>query len=153
MDDLRRARFIAWFQGKPLRGDRKKLMDATGRTKGRVAQYFKTDIPFGERAAREIARAFDLGDQFFETDRPGAPPSQAPEASTPEGGASKGGRRSRKLDQDALSDEAVLLARRLDALTEPRLSRAIALIDMTIRNFEDEQAEAFASTTPRQPNA
>ena len=70
MDNTRRARFIAWFEGKPLLGDRKKLMDITGKTKGRVAQYFDSDQPFGERAAREIARAFDLGDEFFESDKP-----------------------------------------------------------------------------------
>jgi hypothetical protein len=75
MDSERRARFIAWFKdvyGEPDSAEaRKKFMaDSAGSgdlafTKGRVSQLFSDQHPFGEKAARNIAERFGLGEDFF----------------------------------------------------------------------------------------
>jgi hypothetical protein len=70
MDNERRQRFIDFFSGPPYRGDRGKLIAKTGYTKGRIAQYFDENQPFGERAARELAIRLDLPKTYFELERP-----------------------------------------------------------------------------------
>jgi hypothetical protein len=69
MDADRRSRFIAWFQGAPCFGDRARLTRLMGDqavTKGRLAQYFDEDQPFGERAARALAERLGLPSHHFE---------------------------------------------------------------------------------------
>jgi hypothetical protein len=69
MDADRRRRFIAWFQGAPCHGDRAKLQRQMGDrvvTKGRLAQYFDEEQPFGERAARSLADRLGLPLDYFE---------------------------------------------------------------------------------------
>lgn len=65
MDDARRARFKSYFET-VLKGDRAALMRKTGLTKGRVAQFFDSDMPFGERAARNVAEKLGLPLDYFE---------------------------------------------------------------------------------------
>jgi hypothetical protein len=70
----RRRRFKAWFEGAPLHGKtsselaRKRLMEKTGLSAGRVTQLMDEDEPFGERAGRKIAEAFGLVPDFFDRD-------------------------------------------------------------------------------------
>lgn len=66
MDAERRARFVEWFNGPPLRGDRARLIKITGYTKGRVAQFFDQDQPFGQLAAKNLAIKLGLDAQAFE---------------------------------------------------------------------------------------
>jgi hypothetical protein len=71
-DRRRRERFLAYFNGPPMRGDRAKLMEKTGITKGRISQYFDVAQPFGERAAISLAVKLDLDDSAFLTGDPKA---------------------------------------------------------------------------------
>lgn len=66
MENRRRDRFIAYFNGPPLKGDRELLIRKTGYTKGRVSQFFDRDQPFGERAARALAERLGLDADYFE---------------------------------------------------------------------------------------
>jgi hypothetical protein len=66
MDAERRARFVKYFAGRPLMGDRAKLMAKTGYTKGRVAQLFDEKQPFGQKAARNLADKLGLPPDYFE---------------------------------------------------------------------------------------
>lgn len=68
MDAERRDRFIAYFKGPPFKGDRQKLMQRTEYTKGRVAQFFDPDQPFGEKAAKNLALRLGLREDAFERD-------------------------------------------------------------------------------------
>lgn len=68
MKDDRRRRFIAFFE-KRYRGDRARLINDTGLTKGRIAQLFDPKEPFGEVAARRLAEALGLPSDFFEVDQ------------------------------------------------------------------------------------
>lgn len=65
-DATRRRRFIAWFQEKPCKGDREKLIALTGYTKGRISQLFDENQPFGERAASNLAEKLNLRPDYFE---------------------------------------------------------------------------------------
>src|SRR6185503_2037545 len=77
MGNVRRARFVAWFQGPPCHGDRGALVRLMTRvaphekplTKGRLSQLFDEDEPFGETAARNLAIRLGLPEDFFENDR------------------------------------------------------------------------------------
>lgn len=66
MDDERRARLIAWFQGPPFKGDRAKFIERSKYTKGRVTQLFDPKEPFGEKAAREVERRLALPPRFLD---------------------------------------------------------------------------------------
>lgn len=77
MQNPRRARFIAYFQGGPLKGSREKLMQRTGLTKGRVSQLFDEGQPFGELAARNLAEKLGLAPDHFERDQDMATPEVA----------------------------------------------------------------------------
>lgn len=68
MKDARRSRLLALFHSPRFRGDRAKLINETGLTKGRVAQLFDEDQPFGETAARRLAERLSLPKNFFEHD-------------------------------------------------------------------------------------
>ena len=68
MKNKRRDRFIAYFNGPPLRGDRARLIERTGLTKGRVTQILDEDQPFGEKAAQAMAEKLGLPGDYFETD-------------------------------------------------------------------------------------
>lgn len=70
MDKERRSRFKSYFSGPPLRGDRAKLMDKTGLSKGRVTQLLDDDEPFGERAAANLAVKLGLPLDAFERESP-----------------------------------------------------------------------------------
>lgn len=72
MDKERRRRFIAYFDGPPLCGDRQRLIQRTRYTKGRVAQFFDEDQPFGEKAARNLALRLGLKGDAFERDEGGS---------------------------------------------------------------------------------
>jgi hypothetical protein len=73
MENRRRDRFIAYFNGPPLRGDRELLIRRSGYTKGRISQFFDSDQPFGERAARALAERLGLVPDYFEHDASMAP--------------------------------------------------------------------------------
>jgi hypothetical protein len=73
MENRRRDRFIAYFNGPPLKGDRELLIRKSGYTKGRISQFFDDEQPFGERAARALAERLGLSPDYFERD-----PAQAP---------------------------------------------------------------------------
>jgi hypothetical protein len=78
MDAERRQRFKDWFAGPPCKGSRKELIRLTGLTKGRVAQLFSDEQPFGERAARDLAVKLKLADpRYFERAAVPAPPRTA----------------------------------------------------------------------------
>jgi hypothetical protein len=64
-DATRRAAFKAWFVGS-LRGDRAAFLARTGYTKGRLNQFLDPRQPFGEKAAREVARRVGLAPDHFE---------------------------------------------------------------------------------------
>lgn len=66
-DSRRRKRFVLFFDT-ALLSDRAKLIDKSGLTKGRVAQLFDEAQPFGERAARNLALALGLPEDYFEHD-------------------------------------------------------------------------------------
>lgn len=66
MDAERRKRFVAYFEGPPLHGDRAKLMQKTGYTKGRVNHFLDTDQPFGQKAAANLATRLGLHADAFE---------------------------------------------------------------------------------------
>lgn len=76
MENRRRDRFIAYFNGPPLRGDRELLIRKSGYTKGRISQFFDKDQPFGERAARTLAERLGLDADFFERDTGSTPRPQ-----------------------------------------------------------------------------
>jgi len=82
-DDARRQRFLQWFAGKPCVGDRGKLMELTGLTKGRISQLFDTGQPFGERAAGALAERLGLPGDVFEPIHYSAAASSALEAREP----------------------------------------------------------------------
>lgn len=67
MKEARRRRFVAYFDDQ-FKGDRAKLIKATGLTKGRIAQLFDPDQPFGEIAARRLAEQLGLSLDYFEHD-------------------------------------------------------------------------------------
>lgn len=69
MDDARRRRFLQFFE-EQYHGDRARLIRETEYTKGRVAQLFDNDQPFGERAGRNLAEKLELPLDYFERDRP-----------------------------------------------------------------------------------
>ncbi len=58
-DNTRRAEFVAYFQSK-FGGDRKRFMDETGYSKGRVTQLLDTEHAFGELAAERLAKALGV---------------------------------------------------------------------------------------------
>lgn len=66
MDAERRGRFVAYFEGPPLRGDRSQLMRRTGISKGRVTQLLDPDEPFGQKAASSLAVKLGLSADAFE---------------------------------------------------------------------------------------
>jgi hypothetical protein len=66
MDADRRRRFVDYFKGAPLNGDRAKLIQKTKLSKGRIAQLFDEDESFGERAARNLAVKLGLAPDYFE---------------------------------------------------------------------------------------
>lgn len=68
LDNERRQRFIDYFNGPPIRGDRAKFMEVTGLTKGRVSQLFDESEPFGARAAQNLAEKLGLPRDAFERD-------------------------------------------------------------------------------------
>lgn len=72
MANRRLERFIAYFNGPPLRGDRAKLMQKTGLSKGRVSQILSPDATFGEVSASRVAVALGLSPDYFEHDVPSA---------------------------------------------------------------------------------
>jgi hypothetical protein len=72
MKDLRRRRLIALFNSPRFKGDRAKLIKATGLTKGRIAQLFDEKSAFGEAAARSLAERLHLPGDYFERDVDGA---------------------------------------------------------------------------------
>jgi hypothetical protein len=77
-DNARRRRFVAWFNDRYRKVDasarRKQFMQDSAQTgepplsKGRVAQLFRNDLAFGEEAAINLARRFQLRDDYFLTD-------------------------------------------------------------------------------------
>lgn len=68
MDDAgRRALFVKWFNGPPMKGDREALIRKSGLTKGRISQLFDPEQQFGERAARSLAASLGLPPEFFNT--------------------------------------------------------------------------------------
>ena len=69
MANIRRERLLAWFNKAPCKGDRGKLIAASGLTKGRIAQLFDDEQPFGERAAAALATRLGLESDFFEHNR------------------------------------------------------------------------------------
>jgi len=69
MDDLRRRRLLAYFNGPPCRGDRAVFMRKSGLSKGRVSQLFDKNERFGEVAARNLAKKLGLPLDFFERDQ------------------------------------------------------------------------------------
>lgn len=71
-DAQRRRRFIAYFEQK-YRGDRGRFIQDTGLTKGRVAQLFDEDQPFGERAAHNLTSKLRLSPDFFDRDQDEGP--------------------------------------------------------------------------------
>jgi len=88
MDEDRRRRFTAWFQANYGNGDdaRARFMRDSGLrgedalTKGRVAQLFDAKLPFGERAARNLAVRFGLPEDYFLHDQQPQALSLSPEA-------------------------------------------------------------------------
>lgn len=80
MKEARRRRLVAYFKAK-FNDDRAKLIKATGLTKGRIAQLFDPEQPFGEIAARRLALQLKLPPDYFEHDAPGA--SAPPAGSEP----------------------------------------------------------------------
>lgn len=85
-DSDRRKVFQAWFEGPPMRGNRESFIKQTRYTKGRVSQFFNESEPFGERAARELAKRLDLDEEFFNTQKILVKTSGAPATSTQGGG-------------------------------------------------------------------
>lgn len=73
MENRRRDRFIAYFNGPPLKGNRELLIRRSGYTKGRISQFFDSDQPFGERASRALAERLGLVVDYFERDISTAP--------------------------------------------------------------------------------
>lgn len=105
MDSERRARFVAWFEGPPLRGDRDRLMKLTGYTKGRVSQFFDEKQPFGQVAARNLAIKVGLPPDAFE--RKTAGPAEI----------------------SGLSAEAIEIARVYDSLPPEERRKMLAVFD------------------------
>jgi hypothetical protein len=78
-DSTRRAAFIRWFKAE-LDGNRKRLMQKTGYSKGRITQILDPNEPFGERAARALCRKLHLDDDYFNVPEPtNFPPGTAHE--------------------------------------------------------------------------
>lgn len=69
MANARRRRFIAYFE-KKYKGRRADFRRDTKLTNGRISQLFDERQPFGETAARNLARKLHLDDDFFEKDDP-----------------------------------------------------------------------------------
>ena len=67
-DIARRRRFVDYFLGKAINGDRAELIRKSGLTKGRIAQFFDSRQAFGERAARSLAQRLRLPSDYFEQD-------------------------------------------------------------------------------------
>jgi hypothetical protein len=67
MANDRRRRFLAYFD-KKYKGNRAELIRDSGLTKGRIAQLFDEGQAFGEHAARNLAHALQLPEDFFEKD-------------------------------------------------------------------------------------
>lgn len=67
-DLARRRRFVDYFLGKAINGDRAELIRKSGLTKGRIAQFFDSRQAFGERAARSLAQRLRLPSDYFERD-------------------------------------------------------------------------------------
>jgi len=86
---------------------------------------------FGEKIAREIEGRWGLPRLWLDDVHDDREPIPEPAL---QGGARTGQR------LKPLSESAMLLARRLDELSEPRRARAVALIDHTLRTFEEEEA-------------
>ena len=84
MKNTRRSRLVAYFNGPAMKGSRELLINRSGLTKGRIAQFFDEKQPFGELAARGLARRLDLVEDFFERDYEA---SKAPEMIAPPSGA------------------------------------------------------------------
>lgn len=64
-DADRRRRFIEYFNGPPLNGDRQRLIKKSGFTEGRISQLFDPSEPFGERAAKSLAGRLNIPDLIF----------------------------------------------------------------------------------------
>ncbi len=75
MKETRRDRFSAYFKER-LGGDRARLMQRTGYTKGRISQLLDKREPFGELAAARLASKLGLPTDYFERDH--APGEAAP---------------------------------------------------------------------------
>lgn len=67
-DIARRRRFVEYFLGPSIEGDRAELIRKSGLTKGRIAQFFDDRQAFGERAARSLAQRLRLPVDYFERD-------------------------------------------------------------------------------------
>jgi len=63
-DQQRRAAFLAYFHEK-LRGDRQRLIEKAGITKGRVTQLMNPAEPFGEKAARTLGEKLEPRDPLI----------------------------------------------------------------------------------------
>jgi SOS-response transcriptional repressor LexA len=64
MDAIRRARLAALLATR-YGGDRARLIEASGLSKGRISQLLSTP-PFGERAARELERSLRLPERWLD---------------------------------------------------------------------------------------
>lgn len=64
-DAARRANFVAYFEH-ALKGDRERLEQKSGLSKGRISQLFDPKQAFGERAAENLAIRLGLGANHFE---------------------------------------------------------------------------------------
>lgn len=70
--DARRRAILRDYLQVHLRGDRGRLIQKSGLSKGRITQLLDEEEPFGERAAQALARRLRLHAQFFEG-QPAAP--------------------------------------------------------------------------------
>jgi hypothetical protein len=66
MTNKRRQRFLDYFNGPALKGNREALIRRTGLTKGRISQLFDESQAFGERAASSLAQRLGLPSDYFE---------------------------------------------------------------------------------------
>lgn len=78
-DSERRNRFIRYFNGPPLHGDRQRLIARSRLTEGRISQLFDPKEAFGERAAGNLAERLGLERTAFLRDAVGAE-TEAPAA-------------------------------------------------------------------------
>lgn len=65
MKEIRRENLRKLLASPRFNGDRAKLIQDAGITKGRLAQLLDDDQPFGDAAARNLCEKLDLPENFF----------------------------------------------------------------------------------------